>query len=335
MIPERKDRPEISVIVPIYRVERFLPRCIDSILKQTFRNIEVILVDDGSDDGCPAICDAAAEKDARVRVIHQKNQGLSAARNAGIDEAQGSYIAFADSDDYMEPSMLEIMLERMKKDGSELAVCNYRYVDENGREIPERAGRSPITRSEVIDRVQAMDRLCIEKSWYYITPWNKLYARRLLDHIRFPIGKRNEDIFVAHEFFWASEKISIIKEPLYNYVVRKGSIMQSRPTVRMLDAADGWFECCRFALDKGIPKLAARAYNGGISEISVAWQVLDRTEAGVSNALRVYRHKAKALLPEVMKLNGYAGEKAKWLLFAVSPRLYERIKRAKREASRG
>ena len=117
MIPERKDRPEISVIVPIYRVERFLPRCIDSILKQTFRDIEVILVDDGSDDGCPAICDAAAEKDARVRVIHQKNQGLSAARNAGIDEAQGSYIAFADSDDYLEPCMLEIMLEQRKKDG--------------------------------------------------------------------------------------------------------------------------------------------------------------------------------------------------------------------------
>ena len=137
MTPERKDRPEISVIVPIYRVERFLPRCIDSILKKTFRNIEVILVDDGSDDGCPAICDAAAEKDARVRVIHQKNQGLSAARNAGIDAVQGSYIAFADSDDYMEPSMLEMMLEQMKKDGSELAVCNYRYVDENGREILE------------------------------------------------------------------------------------------------------------------------------------------------------------------------------------------------------
>ena len=116
MTPERKDRPEISVIVPIYRVERFLPRCIDSILKQTFRNIEVILVDDGSDDGCPAICDAAAEKDARVRVIHQKNQGLSAARNAGIDAAQGSYIAFADSDDYMEPNMLEMMLEQMKKE---------------------------------------------------------------------------------------------------------------------------------------------------------------------------------------------------------------------------
>ena len=89
MVPEKKDRIEISVIVPIYRVEAFLPACIDSILKQTFRNIEVILVDDGSDDGCPAICDAAAEKDARVQVIHQKNQGLSAARNTGIDAAKG------------------------------------------------------------------------------------------------------------------------------------------------------------------------------------------------------------------------------------------------------
>lgn len=97
MPPERKDRPEISVIVPIYRVEMFLPRCIDSILKQTFRDIEVILVDDGSDDGCPAICDAAAEKDARVRVIHQKNQGLSAARNAGIGAAYMLCRGFVDN----------------------------------------------------------------------------------------------------------------------------------------------------------------------------------------------------------------------------------------------
>ncbi|MEE0298985.1 MAG: glycosyltransferase, partial [Christensenellales bacterium] len=128
MVPEKKDRIEISVIVPIYRVEVFLPACIDSILKQTFRNIEVILVDDGSDDGCPAICDAAAEKDARVQVIHQKNQGLSAARNTGIDAAKGEYIAFVDSDDTIEPTMLESMLERIRQDGSEMALCNYRYV---------------------------------------------------------------------------------------------------------------------------------------------------------------------------------------------------------------
>ena len=124
MVPEKKDRIEISVIVPIYRVEAFLPACIDSILKQTFRNIEVILVDDGSDDGCPAICDAAAEKDARVQVIHQENQGLSAARNAGIDAAKGEYIAFVDSDDTIEPTMLESMLERIWQDGSEMALCN-------------------------------------------------------------------------------------------------------------------------------------------------------------------------------------------------------------------
>lgn len=328
--------PEISVIVPIYRVERFLPQCIDSILKQTFRNIEVILVDDGSDDGCPAICDAAAEKDARVRVIHQKNQGLSAARNAGIDAAQGSTITFVDSDDYIEPDMLEKMLERMKKDGSELAVCNYHRVDEQGRELPRYVKESPIDADEVItNRNKAVEKLCIQKFWYYIIACSKLYARRLFDDIRFPVGKRNEDVYVAYQVLWKAEGVSILKEPLYVYRWREGSIMKSKPTVKMLDAADGWFECCRFALDKKVDKLAVRGYNGAISEVSDAWHALDHKDEEVRRALRDYRKKAGTLLPEVMKLNGFSSDKIKWLLFAVSPRLYERIKRAKREASRG
>ena len=334
MVPEKKDRIEISVIVPIYRVEAFLPACIDSILKQTFRNIEVILVDDGSDDGCPAICDAAAEKDVRVQVIHQENQGLSAARNTGIDAAKGEYIAFVDSDDTIEPTMLESMLERIRQDGSEMALCNYRYVDERGKEIKERAGESPIVRDEVICREQAMDMLCIEKSWYYITAWNKLYARRLFEHIRFPVGKRNEDVFVAHEFYWACERISVVKEPLYHYVWREGSIMRSKPTVKMLDAADGWLECCRFALDKKIDKLAVRGYNGAISEISSAWHILNRQDREIRCTLQSYRKKSAAILPTLMRLNGFSSDKMKWMLFALSPRLYERAKQAKRNALR-
>ena len=288
MTPVKIDSPEISVIVPIYRVERFLPQCIDSILKQTFQDIEVILVDDGSDDGCPAICDAAAERDARVRVIHQKNQGLSVARNTGIRAAQGGYIAFADSDDYMEPNMLEMMLGRMKKDGSELAVCNYHRVDEQGRELSQYVRESPISEDEVItDQSKAVEKLCIEGFWHYIIASNKLYARRLFDDIRFPEGRRNEDIYVAYQVLWKAKGVSILKDLLFVYRLREGSIIKSKPTVKMLDAADGWFECCRFALDKKADRLAVRGYNGAISEISVAWHTLDRKEEEVRCAQRL------------------------------------------------
>lgn len=328
--------PVISVIVPVYRVERFLPQCIDSILNQTFRNIEVILVDDGSDDGCPAICDEAAAKDARVRVIHQKNQGLSAARNAGIDAGQGDYFAFVDSDDYIEPDMLKKMLERVRKDGSELAVCNYHRVDEQGQELPQYVAGSPINMDEAItDPDKAVEKLCIHKFWYYIIATNRLYARRLFDDIRFPVGKRNEDIYVAYQVLWKAKGVSILKEPLYVYRWREGSIMKSKPTVKMLDAADGWFACCRFALDKKVEKLAVRGYNGAISEISNAWHTLDHRDEAVRHALEDYRKKAGALLPEVMKISGFSSDKMKWLMFALSPRLYESVKRAKRNALQG
>lgn len=125
-------KPQISVIVPVYKVEPYLQKCIDSILAQTFRDIEVILVDDGSPDNCPAICDAAAEKDERVRVIHQKNGGLSAARNAGLDIARGEWIGFVDSDDYIAPEMYQTLYNTAIKNDAQLALCSYAYVDIQG-----------------------------------------------------------------------------------------------------------------------------------------------------------------------------------------------------------
>ena len=124
--------PEISIVVPVYRVEKYLNSCIDSLLAQTFADFEVILVDDGSPDACPALCDAAAAKDGRIRVIHQANKGLSGARNAGLDAAKGAWIGFVDSDDYIAPEMYEVLYQAVQSTGADLALCDYAEVDETG-----------------------------------------------------------------------------------------------------------------------------------------------------------------------------------------------------------
>lgn len=131
-VPEGEKAPLLSIIVPVYKVENYLPKCIDSILAQTFTDFELILVEDGSPDNCPALCDAAAEKDARVRVIHQKNGGLSAARNAGLDAARGAWVGFVDSDDYIAPEMYEVLYQAVQSTGADLALCDYAEVDEAG-----------------------------------------------------------------------------------------------------------------------------------------------------------------------------------------------------------
>ena len=129
----------ISVIIPVYRVEAYLRRCMDSVLAQTYRNMEIILVDDGSDDGCPAICDEYAGQDERVKVIHQKNAGLSGARNAGIEMAQGRYLAFVDSDDYLASDFLEQLYRACVDTDSDMSVCRWEYV--KGEAIPEKGSR--------------------------------------------------------------------------------------------------------------------------------------------------------------------------------------------------
>ena len=128
-----ESRPEISVIVPVYKVERYLNECIDSILAQTFTDFELILVDDGSPDNCPALCDAAAAKDSRIRVIHQKNRGLSGARNAGLDAAEGEWIAFVDSDDMLLPQALEKAHSTAEKTGADVVLYGFAFTDENGK----------------------------------------------------------------------------------------------------------------------------------------------------------------------------------------------------------
>ena len=214
---------DLSVIVPVYRVEAYLPRCIDSILAQQVPDMEVLLVDDGSPDGCGAICDEYASRDSRVQVIHQENGGLSSARNAGLDAARGEFVTFVDSDDYLAPGAYEAMLALAREQGAQL-VCGGRYdVDEDTGEItpglcPEKT--ELLTGRELVGRIFLWDG-CDSSAC------DKLYRRELFDGIRYPVGRVCEDVPVTYRVVLRAEKVLAWNGRFYHYCHRSGSISQS------------------------------------------------------------------------------------------------------------
>jgi glycosyltransferase involved in cell wall biosynthesis len=226
---EQKKSPEISIIVPVYKVEKYLNECIDSILAQTFTDFELILVDDGSPDNCPALCDAAAEKDSRVRVIHQQNKGLSGARNAGIDVARGNWLGFVDSDDMIDPTFCEKMLHAAVQAGAEMAVCNILRMKEN-KALD--SYQEHCLKDEVLSREEIVHRIQLSPFYMVMT---RLCRREVFEKIRFPEGKNYEDAFTAPEILEWVNKAACVAEPLYQYRLRSGSIMHAAVTLKNLE----------------------------------------------------------------------------------------------------
>lgn len=223
----------ISVIVPVYNVEKYLDRCVQSIVDQTYRNLEIILVDDGSPDRCPAMCDAWAEKDSRIKVIHKENGGLSDARNAGMAAATGTLIGFVDSDDRIHPEMYRLLAERMRCDGSDIAACGAEMVFEDGS--PSRM----LTKSGscILDAEAAMLAV-IEESWLKQPVWYKLYKTELIRHVSFPVGKCHEDVFWTYQAVGNAARVSVFDTPCYFYTQRPGSIMGEGYSLKRLDGLE-------------------------------------------------------------------------------------------------
>lgn len=216
----------ISIIVPIYNVECYLKRCVESIQNQTYKNLEIILVDDGSPDRCGEICDAYAKEDMRIRVLHKENGGLSDARNAGIQVANGEYIGFVDSDDYINTHMYECLLQSITNTSADVAICGLRYVkdadscDVNQIQYTDEIREETLSGREVQDKY--FDK--IERVTFTVA-WNKLYKRELFETIRYPKGKLHEDEFTTYKLLYQAKRIAVINEIGYYYVIREGSIM--------------------------------------------------------------------------------------------------------------
>ncbi len=213
----------ISVIVPIYKVEAFLPQCIDSLLAQTHPNLEIILVDDGSEDNCPAICDQYAEKHPHIRVIHKENGGLSSARNAGIDAAKGSYIGFVDSDDFVAPTMFRDLLETAVTCNSQITTCG-RYLTDEAGSVTGTAYTLPAPRCYTI---QDAAKQILTSGEVDVAAWDKLFHVDLFKEIRFPVGRINEDAAIIFQLLIGAERLAHIGSPMYYYRCRSGSITKS------------------------------------------------------------------------------------------------------------
>lgn len=228
----------ISVIVPVYKVEKYLDKCVQSIVDQTYRNLEIILVDDGSPDRCGELCDAWAEKDGRIRVIHQKNAGGGAARNAGLDMATGSLIAFVDSDDYLSADMYAHLYELLGR-GADIAECAHRDVWDSAAVFPEMP--FTVTRWDIMSAME----LHIQDRAFRQLIWNKLYRRETVGSIRFPVGTRIDDEFFTYQVLANAGTLIRSDKVCYAYRQQQSSIMHNLNSTARLVGIDA--KCQRYA----------------------------------------------------------------------------------------
>lgn len=242
--------PRVSVIVPIYNVENYLRRCVDSIIMQTFEDLEIILVDDGSPDGCPAICDEYARQDSRVRVLHKPNGGLSDARNTGIEFATGEYLAFIDSDDWIDADTIELLYTLCLRYDVPLAECSYRNIYSN-RIVEETDCTAEIRVEDSIFALSSM----LDWKYFKSMACNKLYHHTLFDNIRFPKGLYHEDEYTTYKLFWKAKKLLYVDVSKYNYDRSREDAITFGYSVRKLDCVFAFRERLDFIKDAGAPEL--------------------------------------------------------------------------------
>lgn len=234
----------ISVIVPVYNVEVTLDRCVNSIVHQTYSNLQIILVDDGSPDNCPEMCDVWASRDSRIEVIHKANGGLSDARNVGIANAVGQYIMFVDSDDYIELNSIQILVDTMQREHADLVICSIAEENADGKDQDN---------GSIIEHEMACDaHQCFRLSswnWQFIPAWNKLYTASLWQNVRFPQGYIHEDEFVFHEIVNQCSTIVVLPDRLYHYVDNSSGIMHAQFSVRNLARLKAYCRRLRYFID--------------------------------------------------------------------------------------
>ena len=257
---------KISVIVPAYNAEEFLRRCVDSITSQTYKDLEIILVDDGSTDNTPSICDEYAEKEERVKVIHQENGGLSAARNAGMEAATTDYYVFVDADDEILPTMIDTLWYVMQETGADISQCGLQPIfgieDREGVHESKVFNPKEVGDIEVYEGNEKLLKIYDLKpwSWVCVVQWNKLFKKSIFDEIRFPQGAYHEDEYVIHRELAAADKFAYVKTPLYMYYKHDGGITALKTAKRKHDVIEAMLDRVKFFQEEGYQELAVSAY---------------------------------------------------------------------------
>ena len=223
-------KPLISIIVPVYNVEQYIQRCLNSIINQTYKNLEIILVDDGSPDQCPQICDDYAAKDSRIMVIHKKNGGLSDARNAGLDICKGKFISFVDSDDWIDTNYIKTLFDLLTETKTDIAIGNFFKTDGLKKNPTFPIQHRTLKPTEAI--------ICCTRgnTPAFAISFSKLYKKELFDNLRFPVGKYHEDEFTTYLLFYKSTSVAYTSQVLYYYYSRETSITASQHPYDALEA---------------------------------------------------------------------------------------------------
>ncbi len=309
----------ISIIVPVYNVEKYIHQCIDSVINQTYKNIEIILVDDGSPDNCGRICDEYAAKDSRIKVIHKANGGLSDARNHGIEAAKGDWLMFIDSDDWIEPDMAQKLLDAATEDDADMAVCSVTVFNEKESFTP----KNYFSPARTVPGIQLL-----KEKWLnvqFVIACNKIYKKELFDNIRYPVGKLHEDEFVIHYLLYKAEKVCVIEDKLYNYRQNENSITGSKYSPRNLD---GLFAVA----DRICFYNQINCINYAEPLISYYYTVLiDKYFTYISNPsfkkkLKSCRYNSFSVLPFFLRIENISmNEKMSKICFSFCPGLYKKL----------
>ena len=297
----------VSVIIPVYNVEKYLRKCIDSVINQTYKDLEILLVDDGSSDNCPAICDEYAEKDSRVKVLHKKNGGLSDARNAALGVMSGKYVTFVDSDDYISVDAIQTLYDALINNDADMSVGNMNSVDEYGN----------ISSHFLLAEKEKT--LSGEEIWSLLSPPcapNKLYKSVVFEDIRYPIGRLYEDVFTWHKILSKVSRIALTGKVSYYYLIRSGSIMHSEYDIRFTDIVFAIKDRYEWLDSIGQQTLANEARMFIYSRVAVAFAHLDPNNIEHNNKLK----EIKAIYDDCYKvlIKGDIGIKQKirlWMLY--------------------
>lgn len=235
---------KISIIVPVYNVKGYLGRCVESIMGQSYKNLEIILIDDGSTDGSEKICDFYRKKDERIIVVHKKNGGLSDARNVGIEHATGKYLFFIDSDDWIDKRTIELLLGVAIKNHSDLVECGFKEIYGDYINI----GYSCDASMKSVSHIEALEDVLQWKKIKSVA-WNKLYAREVIGDIRYPVGKLHEDEFTTYKFLYNAKKIVFLNLALYNYDRTKEDGLTTKFRPSNMDACEAMRQKMHFVME--------------------------------------------------------------------------------------
>lgn len=303
---------DICIIVPVYKVEEYLRRCVDSILKQTYQNYELILIDDGSPDNSGMLCDEYSGMDSRIHVIHQKNGGLSAARNTGINWAfahsDSKWLTFIDSDDWIHPQYLEVLLHAATMFNVSVSIGEALWT--KNEQLPE--------------KIEALPELWRTEDYYLshnanaTVAWGKLYRKECFKELRYPVGKIHEDEYVTYRILFEYEQISVVSQPIYGYFQNDQGIVRRKWTPKRLDALEGLEGQVSYFLERGLPEVAHRRFS---ALVYVIIENMDKVEMCDELGWKK-RWYYKKLLRRRLRKCLYRYRKYKWLTLTKNRPIY-------------